>query len=654
MKWMWSNEMAGWFGKGSVQMSFTIRIGIFVVGLLPLSQTAFAGGAEVIRLNPEIHARCLEVLRAGLQGEEFWPSIHAAEGLTLGGYGDEVLRSLTPRLSTESDDQRRCGIARELVRAGARQYAGLMLGILAGKDPHGHIHAAESLYKVAEIGDGSSMRAAFTQDENLRLKLMAAGALGRCGNNDAMSFLRQSLRGEDADRRRIASWILGRIGTQSDVPMLRQQLLRSDDKLSRAYIQHSMASLGDAEGHRALAANLSDTDPAIRTYAAAFAGDARATEAADKLKIMLSDSHPDAAIRAAQSLLVLASPPAADPNEDISQLLYQATKQNPRYTEGSVISLNNGDLLFAVTEFRDTASDFSKARIVGRRSSDGGRSWQDKIVLQENTGGMNVMSASLRRLPNNSIALFYLQKNSHSDLRLYLRTSSDEAITFSEPVRVTGDAGYHVVNNDRITILRSGRLLAPAASTPDVQRINHFVSHCYISDDNGVTWRNGKGHVDADRRGAMEPEVVQLSDGRLLMLIRTQLGFIGKSYSDDGGETWSKMTSLGVRGPEAPSTLRRIPSTGDLLLIWNNCFVEGADHGGKRTPLTAAISRDEGQSWTVVGNLETNPAKTFSYTSLTFSGDRAVMSYWESGPAAGQLSCRLRSLPVSWFYQVRD
>jgi sialidase-1 len=183
-----------------------------------------------------------------------------------------------------------------------------------------------------------------------------------------------------------------------------------------------------------------------------------------------------------------------------------------------------------------------------------------------------------------------------------------------------------------------------------VKTVNHFVSHCYISDDGGKTWRNGKGHVDAPKRGAMEPEVVELNDGRILMIVRTQLGYIGKSYSSDGGETWSKLESLGVRAPEAPSTLRRIPSTGDLVLIFNDTFTPGAGHGGKRTPLTAAISSDEGMTWKNVGNLEADASKTFSYTSLTFVRDRAVMSYWESGEGR-QLSCRFRSIPVSWFYR---
>ncbi|HSG73365.1 MAG TPA: sialidase family protein, partial [Planctomycetaceae bacterium] len=261
-----------------------------------------------------------------------------------------------------------------------------------------------------------------------------------------------------------------------------------------------------------------------------------------------------------------------------------------------------------------------------------------------------------------TIALFYLEKNSFTDLDLLLKTTTETKLLeflnapesvnnpFGEAVLVTRTPGYHVVNNDRVVQLSSGRLLAPAASTPDVQKNNHFVSRCFISDDAGTTWRPGKGEVDYAQRGAMEPEVFELNDGRVLMIVRTQLGHIAASYSSDAGDTWSEAKSWNVKAPEAPATLRRIPATGDLLLVWNNTFEAGAGHGGKRTPLTAAISSDEGESWTHVRNLEADPDRTYSYTSLTFVENRAVMSYWESGPGAGQLSSKFRSLPVSWFY----
>ncbi|NQV25112.1 MAG: exo-alpha-sialidase [Rhodopirellula sp.] len=602
-----------------------------------------------IQLSDDVKVRCVEILTEGLHSDAFWPSIHAAEGLTLGGYGDVVRKQLEPMLATKLDDQQRCGVSRELIRAGDRQKRSVMLEILAGKDDFGHIHAAESLYKVEEIGDGVAMRRAFEQTENLRLRVMAAAALGRCGNPEAMTFLRSILDQEDPEIYKLGAWVLGRIGTASDIPLLKKHLSRCPDELTRAYFDNSLAALGDPDGLKGLTKSLTSDDPAVRTYGATFAGDARAVGLAAALTKMLDDPYADARYRAAQSLLFLSRPAGLARTDDVSTLLWPATKKNPRYTEGSIVELADGALLFAVTEFQDSGSDFAKAHIVGRVSHDGGQTWGSPRELQQNTGGMNVMSVTLRRI-GSGISMFYLQKNDVNDLDMFVRTSVDEGQTFGNATLVTADAGYHVINNDRVTQLSSGRLLVPAASTADVKTINHFVSHCYLSDDGGQSWRKGKGHLDAPKRGAMEPEVVELNDGRVLMIVRTQLGYIGKSYSSDGGETWSQLESLGVRAPEAPSTLRRIPSTGDLVLIFNDTFTPGAGHGGKRTPLTAAISSDEGLTWKNVGNLESDASKTFSYTSLTFVRDRAVMSYWESGEGR-DLSCRFRSIPVGWFYR---
>ena len=627
------------------------RLLLAVVAFAVPSPFTLADDARTsIGLTPQQIERCRQVLEEGLRSEEFWPSIHAAEGLSIGGFGETVRRHLEPKLKTKLDDQQRCGVSRELMRAGNRQRAKIMLDILAGKADFGHVHAAESLYKLEEIGDGVAMRKAFAQKKNLRLRVMAAAALARCGNPDAMKYLRtEVISHEDPEVYKLAAWILGRIGDDSDIALLKRHLKRCPDELTRAYFHNSLATLGAGDGLAALAKSLTRDDPAVRTYGATFAGDARAYGVKAALLKMLDDPNADARYRAAQSLLDLMRLPKLKRSADLSSLVWQATAKNPRYTEGSIIELADGSLLFAATEFQNSGSDFAKAHIVGRTSSDSGVTWSDKRVLQKNTGGLNVMSVTLRRV-GSRIALFYLQKNGFNDLDMYVRFSTDEAKSFGEPTLVTGDPGYHVVNNDRVTQLSSGRLLVPAASTADVKSVNHFVSHCYISDDGGQTWRNGKGHVDAPKRGAMEPEVVELSDGRVLMIVRTQLGFIGKSYSKDGGETWSKMESLGVKAPEAPSTLRRIPSTGDLVLIWNDTFKEGAGHGGKRTPLTAAISRDDGATWKTVGHLESDARRTYAYTSLAFIRDRAVMSYWDSS-RSGEYSCRFRSVPVSWFYR---
>src|SRR5207253_1824799 len=119
------------------------------------------------------------------------------------------------------------------------------------------------------------------------------------------------------------------------------------------------------------------------------------------------------------------------------------------------------------------------------------------------------------------------------DLKVFLRISTDESRTFGPSIPVTNAPGYHVMNNDRVTVLTSGRLICPIGWTDDVVKSGggHFVSCCYFSDDMGRTWQKSSDQVDQPKRGAMEPEVVELEHGKLLMIVRTQLGRIATSLS---------------------------------------------------------------------------------------------------------------------------
>ena len=261
-----------------------------------------------IELDASTKNKCLAVLRAGLASDEFWPSIHAAEALTLAGHGAEVRRHLEPKLQTEMDDQHRCGLSRELIRAGDKAQCSVMFDILKGADPHGHVHAAESLYKVGWVGDATPVRAAFAQQENMRFRLMAAGALVKHERDaKALAFLRERMRAEpDPDMFRIVAWLLGRIGGKSDIELIRSRMNDAPDANAKAYLNNAMAALGDAAGQASLVGNLTSTDAGLRVYAAVFAGEAGMTSVKPQLITLLNDETLDVRIRAAQSLLVLA------------------------------------------------------------------------------------------------------------------------------------------------------------------------------------------------------------------------------------------------------------------------------------------------------------------------------------------------------------
>jgi hypothetical protein len=107
-----------------------------------------------------------------------------------------------------------------------------------------------------------------------------------------------------------------------------------------------------------------------------------------------------------------------------------------------------------------------------------------------------------------------------------------------------------------------------------------------------------------------EPVVEELKDGRVLMYARTQLGRLYRSISNDGGISWSVPEPLPLASSDSPCQLVRIPSTGDLLLIWNQVSKEEISTGLHRHRLSTAISQDEGGSWTRFRNLESLDDRT--------------------------------------------
>jgi len=343
-------------------------------------------------------------------------------------------------------------------------------------------------------------------------------------------------------------------------------------------------------------------------------------------------------------------------SDEINMTLVEATPDNPRNTEGDIVQLADGRLLVAWSDFYGgEMPDHAPARISAMHSDDGGCTWGERFTLQENVGEQNVMSVSFLRLASGDLLFFYLRKNADDDLQLFVRRSSDEAASFDEPLMVTSGIGYHVVNNARMIQLKSGRIIAPAAWNPgDWREERQAVAMVYFSDDEGRTWQRSQSEIPLPGRGAQEPGVVELVDGRLLMIIRNSLGRIHKSYSGDQGITWTDAEPMEIRAPVAPSTITRIPSTGDLLLIWNDCFRESPDAETVRRPLTAAVSSDEGETWGHRRDLETEEPYWYAYTSVTFVAERVLLTYWvhDRTTDPNLLHLKFRSLRVEWFYEA--
>lgn len=338
--------------------------------------------------------------------------------------------------------------------------------------------------------------------------------------------------------------------------------------------------------------------------------------------------------------------PVAIPEPE-TVIVVPSTPEHPHNGEADMIRLKNGDLLLAYGQWLQ-ADGTGPAEIRCVTSRDGGGTWANDRVLLPNEGNVGTFSVSLLRLQNDEILMSYGVKESVDERKVYFRRSSDECRTWSPRVRLEVPpawySGYTGISNNRLIQLTSGRILAAAwAGWAKDRTILGFTAY---SDDNGETWRKSD---DVDIRtidpsntyGADDPAVIELKDGRVMMVIRTTLGYIAKCYSQDQGRTWTRPVRVReLEAPNAPATISRIPATGDLLLIWNRSKTE-------RHPLNSAVSKDDGRSWGCIRTVDdTSPS---AYASITPVGDRILLTYWAYEPTGTTL--KLKSIDYRWFYQ---
>ena len=201
---------------------------------------------------------------------------------------------------------------------------------------------------------------------------------------------------------------------------------------------------------------------------------------------------------------------------------------------------------------------------------------------------------------------------------IYFRLSRDDGQSWSAEVRITEPRTWAdlTMRNDTPILHSSGRIIVPAQAS-----FGAFGRPHGASDDEGNTWSRGEDQVLVRERvpykgyihpggialffaDCEEPAIVELKDGRVMLFGRTMLGRIYRAFSEDRGNTWTDPEPTDLASSYSPCTLKRIPSTGDLLCIWNQVSAEEIRGGWNRCRMSCAISKDDGKTWTHFKNLE--------------------------------------------------
>lgn len=203
----------------------------------------------------------------------------------------------------------------------------------------------------------------------------------------------------------------------------------------------------------------------------------------------------------------------------------------------------------------------------------------------------------------------------------------------------------------------------------------------YVSDDDGRTWTQSSLVTTPDHEGggihqgirwnhgAAEPTVVELTDGRLWMLIRTSQDHHYQSFSSDGGLTWEEATPSPFYGTITMPTIGRLED-GRLLFIWSNTtpLPETGNTDGvwedvftNRNAIHAAISSDDGKTWHGFRELYLDPRRDAEDFGTSPGIDKSVHQSQFVEPSPGRILVSLGQHPlhralvlfdVDWLYQA--
>jgi hypothetical protein len=341
---------------------------------------------------------------------------------------------------------------------------------------------------------------------------------------------------------------------------------------------------------------------------------------------------------------------------------------NPRNSEGAFINLKDGRLMFVYSRFdADSNEDYAPSCIAARTSTDGGTTWDDRDQVLFKRADFdtskekcqNIMSVSLLRMKDGALGLFFGLRYSFMNARLHLFRSYDEGESFDRGLLCIPGPGYYVTNNDRVIRTSSGRILIPC----NFHRMKgeDFSSDCYkdyfdyrgigcftVSNDDGHTWREAKDccfpTTTATNAGLQETGLVQLQSGILWAFFRTDLGCQYTSFSMDDGETWTTPQPSSFTSPCSPMSVKRAPG-GALLSVWNPIpayQTRGLNsYNFARTPMVAAVSHDNGKSWSQPLTIEDAPGG-YCYTAIHFEQEHVLLAYCAGGPEDESCLARLR------------
>ncbi|MFV0290035.1 MAG: exo-alpha-sialidase [Mangrovibacterium sp.] len=236
--------------------------------------------------------------------------------------------------------------------------------------------------------------------------------------------------------------------------------------------------------------------------------------------------------------------------------------------------------------------------------------------MQSDSSLVATWNPVLFQVPNGDLQVYYKVGEHPSSWRGMMKTSSDGGKTWSEAQALPNGIIGPVKNKPELV---QGKLISP---TSIESKETGWQVYFEISEDMGKTWRKTAMVNDGHDTIAIQPSILHHSDGRLQALCRSKNRAMLSTWSNDGGETWSKMEKLQL--PQNNSGTDAVTlQDGRQLLVYNHVLPPDGEFKGARTPINVAVSHD-GIHWNAALVLEDTPDSKFAYPAVIQTSDGMI------------------------------
>jgi hypothetical protein len=164
----------------------------------------------------------------------------------------------------------------------------------------------------------------------------------------------------------------------------------------------------------------------------------------------------------------------------------------------------------------------------------------------------NGVYARVHAINNNQFALVYSDGPD-----VWMRTSNDQCITWSNAILVHHENGYNNTNAELVR-LSNGWLIYAWNGRPQTENTVPYIIKTKISRDNGQTWGDERLIYSADntfQNGCWEPSLMQIPSGEVQVFFANENPYrnnadqeISMMRSFDNGLSWGNFTTTSYRG----------------------------------------------------------------------------------------------------------